>query len=721
MQAKNLLSESEKSEIGVAYTDSLEAPVARNASTIQIDKFQANWSSVQNASSYVLDVSRNKNFTDFLNGYNAKEIVDTTEIISGLLRNTFYYYRVRAKGFGSVSNNSNRIVVQTVSFASPRALEAVELQPTSFRAVWQSVEGASSYRIDVATDANFESVITGYSDREVNDTTLQVTGLTVNRRYFYRVRALAGTVTSGYSNIVDLTTTSLSEPVLLSATDVQLTSFTINWEAVVGATQYRVDVGFDPLVENMIGTDFDNRLVTGTSLNVTGLNANTTYYYKVRAENDVSTSGSSVGSSKTSSINPPVAENPTDIELTSFQANWSVAANADSYLLDVATDPSFSNLVPNYNGREVTSGLTSEVVTGLAPNQFYYYRLRSKGLGTISDYSNIETAETDPLSPPDGLNTTDIEVYRFTANWNAVDGADRYVLDVATTSSFDPSSILPDYDGKEVLGTSHTVVGLDPYTTYYYRLSSQQSITVSSPSTTVTVDARISNSCRLIERDFTDWRREEYTYSGGLLSTIDLYDTEGSPSLIRRTTISYNGNDRVQEASVTASGTTNQWVFTYETGVNGDRIDQITISTDDAIPVLIETIDFTYGFGSDRPISVTYASGTEQYVYSSNEVLVNNGSGDLIKELQTDANFNTLSMLSSDVALLLFNPTNPGERLLPFISNSNPVYYQHRDDAGSAWEVFPYTYEYNDKRVPIKVRATNSIPDVNYLFTGCNF
>ena len=400
IQAINNESASENSDPSSTSTASLEPPVARSATDVQIDGFQANWDSVANASSYVLDISRNEQFTDFLNGYRAKEVVDTLEVVTGLSRNTSYYYRVRSKGFGAVSSSSTVIAVQTTFFASPKAREAIELQPTSFRAVWQSVEAADGYRLDVATDANFDTILASYADLATTDTTHLVTGLTENERYFYRVRALKGSVFSGYSNIVDLTTTRLSEPQLLPANDIELTSFTIRWQAVSGAVRYRVDVGLDPSVTNKIATDYDNRVVNGTSLRVEGLDANTIYYFKVRAENNVSTGGSSLGSARTASISPPVVNDPTDQQLTSFQANWSSVPDVDSYLLDVAIDASFNNLVAGFNAREVFN--TSEIVTGLQPNKMYYYRVRAKGLGSNSDYSEEKTATTLPLPPSGG-------------------------------------------------------------------------------------------------------------------------------------------------------------------------------------------------------------------------------------------------------------------------------------------------------------------------------
>ena len=726
IQAKNDQSESEKSDIGEESTVRLDAPTARTATNVQIDGFQANWDSVANASSYVLDISRNEGFTDLLTGYKAKEIVDTLEAVTGLSRNTSYYFRVRSKGFGAVSQNSETITVRTAFFASPKALEAVELQSTSFQAVWQPVSSADSYHLEVATDANFSNVLSDYNNLKTTDTTQLVSGLTVNKRYFYRVRALKGSVFSGYSNIVDLTTTQLSVPQLSATTAIMLTSFTINWQPVSGATQYRVDVGFDPLVENKIATDYDNRIVNDTYLNVTGLDANRTYYFKVRAENNVSTGGSATGSAKTASINPPLIADPTDVQLTSFQANWESSLNADSYLLDVAIDALFQNLVAGFNARDIND--ISADVTGLQPNTTYYYRVRAKGLGSTSNYSASKEVTTSPLPPPVVANVTDQEIYEFTANWQSMDEADSYLLFVATDPTFDESFVLSTYNGKEVLDTSYVVTGLDPYTDYYYRLQSKKSTTVSEYSGIIAVNACIATDCKLVERKFEGWRRENYSYNtDNLLAVIELFDITVAPAtLARESIISYDANQRINDVEINNPGTPSMdqfWEFTYQDyGVGQYKVEKIVVKADDRVTD-IGRYDFSYNLsGQLTNLSyidmVTTLVSEEMYTYASSQISVNDENGDLIKRLIVGTDFNTESLLPSDVAMLLFNPTNPSKSLLPFIASAFPTYYQYRDNAISSWNNYSYSYQLNNKKIPTSVLPINGIPELTYRFSG---
>jgi serine protease AprX len=87
--------------------------------------------------------------------------------------------------------------------AAPVALPGSGFSTTGFRANWTAVTGATSYRLDVATDSAFSLFVPGYDYLNVGNVTgYAVTGLAPGTTYYYRVRAVAPAGTSGTPNVM---------------------------------------------------------------------------------------------------------------------------------------------------------------------------------------------------------------------------------------------------------------------------------------------------------------------------------------------------------------------------------------------------------------------------------------------------------------------------------------------------------------------------------------
>jgi uncharacterized protein (TIGR02145 family) len=98
----------------------------------------------------------------------------------------------------------------------------------------------------------------------------------------------------------------------------------------------------------------------------------------------------------------PVALNGSEITVTTFVTNWSVAGGATGYYLDVATDALFTSLVAGYNNLDVGNVLTYSII-GLSPFTNYYYRVRGYNEVGTGDNSNIQTIKTlDRVVDADG-------------------------------------------------------------------------------------------------------------------------------------------------------------------------------------------------------------------------------------------------------------------------------------------------------------------------------
>ena len=183
------------------------APVAIAASNLTAGGFTARWNISANANDYLLDISAVSDFSTFVTGFNGKDagnviVFNVTTLSSG----TTYYYRVRAANSMGVSPNSNVISVVTL-LAAPVATAASSITTTSFTANWNTTAGATAYWIDVSTLQDFSTFVGSYSNKSAGSaTSIVVSSLTANTKYYYRVSASNSNGTSAYSNVITLTT-----------------------------------------------------------------------------------------------------------------------------------------------------------------------------------------------------------------------------------------------------------------------------------------------------------------------------------------------------------------------------------------------------------------------------------------------------------------------------------------------------------------------------------
>ncbi len=141
-------------------------PGVAAATSVTQNSFVANWVPAVGATSYFLDVALDGAFSSILPGYNSLPVASTSSSVTGLGSGVTYYYRVRATNGGGISGNSSTITVVTIA-AAPVANTATSITQNSFTANWTAMSGATSYTIDVATDAAFTAFVTGYNNLSV--------------------------------------------------------------------------------------------------------------------------------------------------------------------------------------------------------------------------------------------------------------------------------------------------------------------------------------------------------------------------------------------------------------------------------------------------------------------------------------------------------------------------------------------------------------------------
>lgn len=152
---------------------------------------------------------------------------------------------------------------------------------------WSATYGATTYGLEVATDAGFSNIVLSQSG--LTSTSYVVTTPLLNStNYYWHVNATNVAGTSGWSANWNFTTIIAAPPAsVLSAptngtTEISTTP-TLAWNAALNAQSYTVqvaaDAGFTNMLVNVAG-------VTSTSYAIsTPLGTSTLYYWRVNATN----------------------------------------------------------------------------------------------------------------------------------------------------------------------------------------------------------------------------------------------------------------------------------------------------------------------------------------------------------------------------------------------------------------------------------------------------
>jgi len=163
--------------------------VATSASDITTSGFTATWQAASGISSYLFDLSASSGFGSFVGSYHDYSVTGTTLAITGLNENTSYFYRLKAVYNGSEGSYSNVITATTtgvIYLDAPVALAATAVSHEGFTARWNSVSGATGYRLDVysgTTASTADLIISEYVEGTSSNKYIELfngTGASIN-------------------------------------------------------------------------------------------------------------------------------------------------------------------------------------------------------------------------------------------------------------------------------------------------------------------------------------------------------------------------------------------------------------------------------------------------------------------------------------------------------------------------------------------------------------
>jgi hypothetical protein len=274
---------------------------------------------------------------------------------------------------------------------------------------WSKSLTATSYRVQIAKDIAFSSIVLDDSTLTATDFTRTLSSLDYSTTYYWRVCASNIGGSSGFSNPWSFQTAVALPliPNLATATDgsiVPAGPLVLCWRPSLRAEKYWLQVAVDPSFVPAIILINDSTLLD-TLKQLSQLSQLTEYYWRVNATNAAGASGWSLVWSFTTMIaapQPPALAAPADSMKNASLSptlSWNASQGAITYHLQLSSQATFTSFV--VDDSSVTT--TSRAVGQLSVAKTYYWRVRGRNDGGWSafspgrQFSTIQTTSVEKL------------------------------------------------------------------------------------------------------------------------------------------------------------------------------------------------------------------------------------------------------------------------------------------------------------------------------------
>lgn len=262
---------------------------------------------------------------------------------------------------------------------------------------WNPVEGATEYRVQLASDFSFDELLV---DQTISNNSFAVNeDLEFSSLYFWRVQALSASGNSKFSSKFRFRTAQRPPRAITlfapedGATQVR-PGFQLSWQSDNRAEEYEIHISkeedFSPLTFN--------RTVDETRFSRTqNFDFSTTYFWRIRGINSAG-----VGEWSETRSFTTIIEKPEPVTLSSPMNNegqvqvstvftWQESLRAFEYVIQVSEDENFTS--------ETLIELTSEeetvtVNTPLEYAKIYYWRVKATNVGGESEYTDPQQFTT---------------------------------------------------------------------------------------------------------------------------------------------------------------------------------------------------------------------------------------------------------------------------------------------------------------------------------------
>ncbi|MFN8490673.1 MAG: hypothetical protein U0350_23990 [Caldilineaceae bacterium] len=256
---------------------------------------------------------------------------------------------------------------------------------------------------------------------------------------------------------------------------------TLSWAAVTGATQYQVEIsaspGFATFVINPAPTTYATAYIPTIALK------DGEYFWRVKAYDgkiwgpysevrSFTKDWSNSGTNLPQLISPP--DQSTRTAFTQDDFTWMPVPGAATYLLEITTDPTFSNII--YSQKTLKTQYTPEA---RLQNNLYYWRVTPvDNQGNFGKPSAVQSFTFNWSAAPQLLNPApevDLQyVPRFA--WTAVEAAKLYQLQISSNRDF---SAVTSYSTPNTEYTPIKTLANDQE--YFWRVKAVDDMGTSSP------------------------------------------------------------------------------------------------------------------------------------------------------------------------------------------------------------------------------------------------
>ncbi len=346
----------------------------------------------------------------------------------------------------------------------------------------------------------------------------------------------------------------LEAPILVSPVNTatnQPTNITLDWNDVASATSYEYWYSTDQYFSSFI-----NGFTSNSEISLTGLNNNTTYYWKVSATDGSTSSAWSETWHFTTeesgvALNTPIlispANNAVDQEL-SLTLLWNIVGSATIYEYQYSTDNTFATYISE------TTQSSQISISGLEYNTQYFWRIQASDGTNYSDWSEIWnfTTKTSNLGTPILVSPTNNAINQpvnLTLDWNEVIDATSYEYQYSTYSNF------VTYTSGTTSDTENYISNLNNNTIYFWRIKATDGSIFSEWSETwsftteinISVDNINTNEIIIYPNPASDFITIDY--DSNRMLNFQIYNMQGKLIILQ------HNNKRIINISKLKSGT----------------------------------------------------------------------------------------------------------------------------------------------------------------------